>query len=127
MHHQRSRVDPLYCQVVTAGFHDGKPHLGYVDLYGSNFTENIIATGFGAYVALPLLRKHWHPEMSEAEARLLLEQCITVCFYRYTLSINRYTLGKVTAAGVEISAPYELKTKWDYKLFINPDASHDGH
>jgi 20S proteasome alpha/beta subunit len=38
--------------------------LGFVDLYGSNYTDDHLATGYGAHLATPLLRKHWKPNMT---------------------------------------------------------------
>lgn len=39
-----------------------------------------------------------------------------VCFYRDKQSINKFKLATVTAAGVKISDPFMLDTKWDYKV-----------
>ncbi len=50
--------------------------MGYVDLIGTSFEENFIATGFGAYLGMPLIRERWHADMDEGEARALLEDCI---------------------------------------------------
>jgi 20S proteasome subunit beta 7 len=50
----------------------------------------------------------------------LLESCMKVLFYRDCRTINKYNIAKVTKSGVEISKPYVLPTKWDYKRFVNP-------
>ena len=34
-------------------------YLGYVDLYGTSFSENYAASGYGNYLALPLIRDRW--------------------------------------------------------------------
>lgn len=39
-----------------------------------------------------------------------------VCYYRDKNSINKFQLAKVTAAGVTISEPFALETKWDYRV-----------
>ena len=39
----------------------------------SNQQENFIATGFGAYLAIPLIREKWSEDLDEGEARALLE------------------------------------------------------
>jgi len=54
-------------------------------LVGTCYEENFIATGFGAYLAIPLIREKWNPRMSEGEARQLLEDCLRVLFYRYLI------------------------------------------
>jgi 20S proteasome subunit beta 7 len=122
LYNRRSRMNPLYNQLIVAGFEGDKSFLGAVDLYGSSYTDDLLATGYGTYLAIPILRKKHRVDMSEAEAKKLLEECMTVLFYRDCRTINRYHLGKVTAAGVEICDPYSLKTEWEYKRFINPQA-----
>lgn len=122
LYNRRSRMNPLYNQLIVAGHEDGKSVLGAVDLYGSSYSDNIIATGYGTYLAVPILRKKWRADMTEAEAKALLEECMTVLFYRDCRTVNRYHLGKVTKEGVEISEPYSLKTQWEFKRFVNPQA-----
>jgi hypothetical protein len=56
--------------------------LGIVDLIGTTYTEDFLATGFGNHLAVPLMRERWSPDMSEEEARLLLEDCMRVLWYR---------------------------------------------
>ena len=34
-------------------------HYSYVDLIGTAYEENFIATGFGAYLAIPIIREKW--------------------------------------------------------------------
>lgn len=92
----------------TSGFENGKSFLSYVDLYGSNFEDDIVTTGYGAYLAAPLLRKKWRADMSEAEAKAMLEEAMRVLYYRDCRTINRFQLSTVTAAGVNISEPYEV-------------------
>merc|ERR1711998_174124 len=99
MYNRRTKVNPLYNQLVIGGY-DAKKKTGYlgaVDMYGSTFKENIVATGYGMYMALPLLRKSHSPDMEEKDARALLEKCMTVLFYRDCRTINKYNIAKVTA------------------------------
>ena len=121
LYNRRCKANPLYNQLVVAGFSEGKSFLGSVDLYGSTFEENILATGYGMYLALPLLRKGYSADMDEKQARALLEESMRVLFYRDCRTINKYNIAKVTAEGVQISKPYSLKTKWDFKRFVKPD------
>jgi len=72
-------------QVLVGGFKDGKPFLGHLDMIGTAFSDDVMATGFGSYLALPIMRKRWHENMTEGEARALLEDCMRVLFYRYVL------------------------------------------
>lgn len=51
----------------------GGRFLGYVDLIGTMYQDDIIATGFASYVCTPLLRKAG-TNMSEAEAKKVRDQ-----------------------------------------------------
>lgn len=75
--------------LLVGGFRDGEGYLGYTDLYGTHFADNYLATGLGMYMALPLMRNQWSPEMSEAEARTLLETALKICYYRDTRASNK--------------------------------------
>ena len=90
--------------------------LGYVDLYGTTFQSPSIATGFGKHLAQPLMRKELEEKgenMTEEEARELMEKCLRVLFYRDGRSFNQYQIGKVTAEGVEVSDPIHLDSDWE--------------
>jgi len=70
MYNRRSKMDPLWNAVVVAGFRDGKSFLGTVDMTGTQFEDDIIATGFGAHLALPLMReahKKWGSNMTKEQ------------------------------------------------------------
>jgi len=110
---RRNKGNPLWNQLVIAGFHKNAPFLGYVDLIGTCFEENFIATGFGAYLAIPLIREKWTAGMSEGEARELLESCLRVLYYRDCRASNSIQIAKATASGTLISEPYELTSDWE--------------
>lgn len=121
LYNRRCKTNPLWNQLVTAGVRaDGKSFLGYVDLYGSNYEENIVTTGYGLYMAAPLLRKGWKADMTEAEATALLEESMRVLYYRDCRTINSLRRATVTKDGVTISEPYSVSTKWDYAKFVVP-------
>jgi hypothetical protein len=63
--------------------------LGYIDMVGTSFTENHIATGYGAHIAIPLLRKSWRPDLTRDEAKKLLDDCMRVLFYRDARALNK--------------------------------------
>lgn len=125
MYQKRNKMDPLLNKFLVAGHKDGSPFLGYIDQYGTHFTENFCATGFGMHMAIPLIRDRWRADMSEGEARALLEDCMRVLWYRDTKGLNRIQLAKITGAGPLISDPYILDAKWDFKSFIKPKADSD--
>lgn len=123
-YNRRNKMNPLWNAVVVAG-HKGKdktPFLGTVDHIGTTYTDDFIVTGFGHHLALPIIRSRWRADLSEAEARTLIEDCMRVCYYRDCRTINKIQLAKVTSAGVAISPPYAMETKWDYKSFVDPKA-----
>lgn len=113
MYHRRNKMNPLWNNVVVCGKDGSDFFLGSVDRLGTTVEDNIMATGFGSYMGVPLLREKWRPDMDEGEARALLEDCMKVLFYRDCRASSRIQLAKVSADGVLISEPYELETSWD--------------
>lgn len=87
---------------------------------GTHYTDNIVGTGYGAYLGLPLLRKKYKDNMSAAEARVLLEDTMKVLLYRDCRTLNSIQIANITSKGVEITEPYKLDTKWEYKRFVDP-------
>ena len=113
MYNRRSKMDPLWNSVIITGFRDGKAYLGSSDLYGTMFEDDFVATGLGGHLALPLIRKAWHAEMSEEEARKLLVDCMRVLFYRDTRASASIQVGTVSAEGSKIGEPFTLDTFWE--------------
>lgn len=118
MYNRRSKMDPLWNSIVIVGFRDGASYLGTSDLYGTMYTENFVATGLGAHMALPLIRKGWREDMSEAEARALLENSMRVLFYRDTRASAKIQIGKVDASGSAVGDAYMLETFWEHPEFV---------
>mmetsp|Transcript_22027 Transcript_22027/g.46295 ORF Transcript_22027/g.46295 Transcript_22027/m.46295 type:complete len:92 (-) Transcript_22027:234-509(-) len=80
------------------------------------YEDEVVATGFGNYVCLPLLRKAG-TDLSKDEARKVLEDCMRVLFYRNCKSSTKIQIASVTAAGVEIGEPFDVSTYWGYEGF----------
>jgi len=126
MYNKRSRMNPYWNDVVIAGWDsiNEKPFLGTVDKIGTTIEENMVATGFGSYLAMPLLREKWKPDLDEGEARALIEDCMKVLFYRDCRASSRITLAKCTTNGEEciVSEPYELDQSdgWNAPSMIRP-------
>ncbi|OLY83344.1 putative proteasome subunit beta type-7 [Smittium mucronatum] len=120
MYGRRSKVDPLWNKYIVAGVEPSKNNnifLGFVDLYGTTYQSSVMATGFGAHIALPIMRKYAEPRadsLTEEEASKILDDCMRVLYYRDARSFNKIQKAKVTAQGVEISEPYSLSTNWDF-------------
>ncbi|KAL2138791.1 hypothetical protein VTI28DRAFT_6222 [Corynascus sepedonium] len=121
MYRRRSDFDPLWNQILVAGF-DGqtKPFLASVDLRGTTFSSPSLATGFGAMLAQPIMRKYAATEEDAArltrdEAVNVVKECMKVLFYRDARSLDRYSIAVVTKDGVELSENEQLeKQSWAF-------------
>jgi 20S proteasome subunit beta 7 len=111
MYGRRSQNNPLWNSLIVGGFKEGKSYvflleisfffsqvliitrfLGFVDLQGTSYESSTIASGYGAYIAQPLLRKAVEGKestLTEAEAAKLLDDCMRVLFYRDARSLNK--------------------------------------
>jgi len=121
LYRRRNKGDPLWNQLLVAGCRGGKPYLGYVDLIGTAYEENFIATGLGSYLAIPLIRERWHAELTEAEAKKLMEDCLRVLFYRDCRASHRIQIATATSAGTVVHEPYEIAHNWEISTY---DARH---
>jgi len=110
MYGRRNKMNPLWNYIVVAGYREGQPFLGHVDLLGTCYKDDFLATGYGAYIALPLIRKAWTPELTKEQAVKLLEECMRVLFYRDARSSNKIQIGTLDDEGIKIGAPVELET-----------------
>lgn len=99
LYNKRSKMNPYWTSLIVGGVSNGKTFLGIVDKLGMNFEEDFLTTGYGSHLALPILRNKWKPDMTEAEAKALLDECMRVLFYRDCRTINKITTGKITGAG----------------------------
>eukprot|EP00769_Ergobibamus_cyprinoides_P000694 gnl/Ergobibamus_cyprinoides/170.p1 GENE.gnl/Ergobibamus_cyprinoides/170~~gnl/Ergobibamus_cyprinoides/170.p1 ORF type:complete len:225 (+),score=70.66 gnl/Ergobibamus_cyprinoides/170:28-675(+) len=113
LYNRRCKVDPLWNYLVVGGLdQQGTPFLGQVDLFGTKFTGDYLATGYGGDFALPLIRKEWRPEMSLEDATLLMKKCMKVLSYRDCQTINSIQLATASAEGITVSEPFSLEQDW---------------
>lgn len=105
MYKRRSDINPLWNQILVAGLDgDGKPFLSSVDLLGTTFSAPTLATGFGAHLAQPLLRRLVGDEaavasVTQEQAVAAVKECMKVLFYRDARSIDKYSIAVVTVEG----------------------------
>lgn len=115
MYHRRNNFDPLWNQILVAGLdEDDKPFLASVDLRGTSFTSPSLATGFGAALAQPIMRKYAATEedaakLSREQAVDVVKECMKVLFYRDARSLDRYSIAVVTKEGVELKEDEQLE------------------
>jgi 20S proteasome subunit beta 7 len=132
MYQKRNKFNPYWNDILVAGFdpQSKEPFLGSIDKIGTTVKDNVLATGFGSYLAIPLLREKWRPGLTEGEARGILEDCLKVLFYRDCRASSQIQLAKVdvtvSADGTTraintpiISDPYQLETSWSDPAFVN--------
>ena len=122
MYNRRNKMNPLFNTVVIGGVepNTGNSFLGLVDLYGTYYKDDVIATGFGAHLAIPLLRQRASIDMSEEDARVLLLDCMRVLYYRDCRATDKIQYAKATIAGVELSRAVDVQSKWDHSLWVTP-------
>eukprot|EP00039_Didymoeca_costata_P018399 m.333299 g.333299 ORF g.333299 m.333299 type:complete len:260 (+) comp17112_c0_seq1:65-844(+) len=115
MYNRRSKMNPLWNTVIVGGMNQGEPFLGYVDKVGVAYTEDTVASGYGAHIALPIMRAAYeqNSKMTEEQARNLMVRCLTVMFYRDARTIDKYQIAVATKDGIKISEPATLVTNWD--------------
>lgn len=116
LYKRRSDFNPLWNQLLVAGFDENDtPFLASADLLGTTFSAPTLATGFGAHLAQPLLRK-LVPKDEESVKDVTREQaveavkaCMKVLFYRDARSMDRYSIAVVTKEGVELKEDEKLE------------------
>jgi 20S proteasome subunit beta 7 len=63
------------------------------------------------HMALPLIRDRWRADMSEGEARALLEDCMRVLWYRDTKALNKVR-GRAAAACLRVRVSVRVWGGW---------------
>lgn len=82
LYNRRSRINPLWLEMVVGGMQDGVPFLGHVDLRGRAYEDDVVATGFGKHFALPLVREQISNNrlLSQSEASQVVRN---ILLYKY--------------------------------------------
>ncbi|EPQ53154.1 proteasome endopeptidase complex, beta subunit [Gloeophyllum trabeum ATCC 11539] len=117
MYGRRTKINPLWNSILVGGVKDGQRFLAYVDLLGTTYSASTLATGYGAYIAQPLLRRAVEGRedtLTQEEATKIIEDCMRVLFYRDARSLNKYQIATITASGASISDSKALETSWGF-------------
>lgn len=119
MYNRRSKMNPLYNQFVIVGKKKDEPaKLSFVDHQGTMFDEDYIATGFGTYLAMPILRNEWKPDLTLEEAKALVIKCLQVCFYRDCRAYYKIRIGTCDGETVTISDPIAMEHFWGHPAWL---------
>ena len=117
MYKRRSDFNPLWNALLVVGLDDDKtPFLAFADLLGTTYSAPSLATGFGAHLAQPIMRRVVPDEeaskkLSKEEAVAAVKECMKVLFYRDARSMNEYSIAVVDKAGVEIKEDEKLENQ----------------
>lgn len=117
LYRRRSKFDPLWNHLLVAGLDDaGEPFLAAADLLGSTYSSPSLATGFGAMLAQPIMRRHAPDEaaarkLDRRQAVDVVRECMKVLFYRDARSLDTYSLAVVTKDGVDLSTHERLENQ----------------
>jgi len=119
MYNRRSKMNPLYNQFVIAGKKkSGDSMLSFVDHQGTAFEEDFIATGFGSYLAMPILRNEWRADLTLEEAKALVVKCLKVCFYRDCRAYFKIQIATCDGQTMSIGDPVEMDHFWGHSLWL---------
>lgn len=83
---------------------------------GTAYTDRVIATGLGSYLATPLIREYLDPRkpaLTQIEAEKLIDKCMHVMFYRDSQSSSNYQLATITTDKKIRIYDVNIHQKWD--------------
>lgn len=118
LYKRRSDFNPLWNMILVAGLdEDDKPFLSLADLLGTTYSAPTLATGFGAHLAQPLLRRLVPeddasvPNITKEQAIEAVKECMKVLFYRDARSMDRYSIAVVTKDGIDLKENEKLENQ----------------
>lgn len=122
LYNRRSRFNPLWLDMVVGGIQvEGdvsEPFLGHINVRGRAYTNDVISTGFGTHLALPLLREYSEKgPIDEATAQQLIKKSMEVLFYRDCRGYPKYSLANINDQGCTVTK-HDVDQNWDFALTI---------
>jgi 20S proteasome subunit beta 7 len=118
MYNRRSNFNPLWLDLVVGGMEDEEPFLGHINVRGRAYTNNVIATGFGTHLALPLLREYSDKgPLSKAQAEELVKKSMEVLFYRDCRGYPKYSQANISLEGCDIKK-LDVDQNWELAKMI---------
>lgn len=114
LYNRRSKMNPLWNAVIVGGYDDDRnPFLKYIDLLGVTYGSSTLSTGFGSYLAVPLLRQLIpadpdYVNVSEEQAKKAIMDSMRVLFYRDARSAEKFTLVTIKPEGVSFEKNVQI-------------------
>lgn len=113
LYNRRSKFNPLWVDMVVGGMQYEDPFLGHINFRGRSYTNNVIATGFGTHLALPILREYSEKgPINEATAQELVKKSMEVLFYRDCRGYPRYSMANIKNEACEVTK-HDVEQNWD--------------
>lgn len=112
LYQKRSKMNPLWNHLIIAGMEGDEPILGSIDIYGSHYKDNTLATGYGAYIVRPILRNAYREGLTKEEAKQVIVDCMRVMFYRDGRALNNVEIATVTKESIVVDPAIEIDTYW---------------
>jgi 20S proteasome subunit beta 7 len=88
-----------------------------IDSFGTLFEDNFLLSGIAQYMCQVLIQNKWKPELELSEAKVLIEECMKVCFCRDTRASDVIQIVFIDKAGVHIEAPKKIMVDWEMNSF----------
>ncbi|ODV61447.1 proteasome core particle subunit beta 7 [Ascoidea rubescens DSM 1968] len=131
LYSRRNKMDPLWNSLIVGGIgSDNEPFLKYVDLLGVEYASPALSTGFGNYLAIPILRKFLEEKgidetktdsdnfrnIKEEEARKCVLECMKVLFYRDARSLNKFSIVTISKKnGIKLEKNLKIEDmSWEF-------------
>jgi len=117
MYKRRTDFNPLWNALLVAGLDEkSTPFLAFADLLGTTYSSPTLATGFGAHLAQPIMRRAVPDEeasqkLEREKAVELVKQCMKVLFYRDARSMNVYSMAVIDENGVDLKEDIKLEAE----------------
>ncbi|CAH8575906.1 unnamed protein product [Heterobilharzia americana] len=95
-------------------------------MIGVSFAENCVATGFGAYLASPILRecleiraKGDPNNITQEDAIATITSAMKQLYFRDCRAFDTYQMAVVSKEGAEIHGPLQLKCDWSIAEYVH--------
>jgi len=117
LYNRRSKFDPLWNVIIVAGMQDNQPYLGFVNLQGTAFTDDLMATGMGVDLCLPVMRNAIEKKgglLSYEEAKATIQKCVRLAYLRDCRAWPKYHIARIDGSGSSIEGPLMIDSDWEF-------------